>query len=368
MLLRAALSLFPLLGATVALFPAGAAAQAASHGAPSPTAAPLAMMSEPKPRTNSADVAAAEALFQEARRLTAEGRYAEACPKFEESNRLDPALGTLLYLADCYEEMGRTASAWATFELAASEGRKANQAKREVMARERAKALEARLSKLSIVVAEGAKVDGLLVVRDKTEVGDASLGVPLPVDPGEHIVKASAPGYEPWQKGVQVGDNGDHVTVEVPPLEPVAVEAAGDAPSPPESSTLVPPPRSTDTSATSGPSTQRILGLSLGGLGVVGLGVGTYLYMDSKAKEDEAKDYCYAPDYSVCFDGRGVDLVNAAETELTFSFISGSLGIASLAAGAVLYFTAPSDETSAMTTIVPMVEQGRTGLRVSGEF
>ena len=58
---------------------------------------------------------AAEALFKEGRTLSASGHISEACPKFEASLHLDPALGTLLNLAECYEKLGKTASAWAEY-------------------------------------------------------------------------------------------------------------------------------------------------------------------------------------------------------------------------------------------------------------
>src|SRR5512139_3095133 len=61
------------------------------------------------------DQAAAEALFLQGGKLKAQGKIEEACNKWAASQRLDPAVGTLLFLGDCYEALGRTASAWATF-------------------------------------------------------------------------------------------------------------------------------------------------------------------------------------------------------------------------------------------------------------
>src|SRR6266498_1038121 len=59
--------------------------------------------------------AAAQALFDLGRTLITSGRAEEACPKFEESQRLDPGVGTQLNLADCYDRTGRTASAWTLY-------------------------------------------------------------------------------------------------------------------------------------------------------------------------------------------------------------------------------------------------------------
>src|SRR5262245_57607372 len=94
--------------------------------------------------------ATAEALFADGRRLMITGEYASACPKFAASQKLDPAVGTELNLADCYEKLGRTASAWAEFRSAASAAHTVGSKDREQLATDRAKALETKLSYLTI--------------------------------------------------------------------------------------------------------------------------------------------------------------------------------------------------------------------------
>src|SRR5580692_5602780 len=65
-----------------------------------------------------AEVGKADALFNAGRSLLEAGEYSDACPKFAESQKLAPGLGVTLYLADCYERVGRTASALAEFRRA----------------------------------------------------------------------------------------------------------------------------------------------------------------------------------------------------------------------------------------------------------
>src|SRR5260221_5677898 len=96
--------------------------------------------------------AAAESLFQEATALMAEEKYEKACEKFEASQELDAALGTLLRLADCYDRLGKTASAWSMFEDAVSMARGRGEPDRQQIASERASDLERRLSKVRLKI------------------------------------------------------------------------------------------------------------------------------------------------------------------------------------------------------------------------
>src|SRR3954471_21118490 len=112
------------------------------------------------------NAAMAESLFREGKRLSGEKNFAQACPKFQESYRLDPGLGTLLNLATCHESEGKLASAWAEFSEASSQAKRQSDNDRGQLAQDHMKALEPKLAHVSIVVSAPAVVPGLLVKFD----------------------------------------------------------------------------------------------------------------------------------------------------------------------------------------------------------
>jgi tetratricopeptide (TPR) repeat protein len=118
------------------------------------------------------DPAASETLFKEGRRLMKSRDFASACPKLEESLRLDPAAGTLINLAECEEQLGRTASAWQHWRAAADSLPAGD--KRRGVALNRASALEKALPRLTITLAPGTPSD-TRVKRDGTFLGAPSL-------------------------------------------------------------------------------------------------------------------------------------------------------------------------------------------------
>jgi hypothetical protein len=168
--------------------------------------------------------AAAQTLFNEAKNLAARQQWADACPKLEESQRLSPHMVTLYRLADCYEHIGRTASAWVLFSDAASRARDAGEVDREKVARGRAAALEPTLTRLGIL----SEASGARVTRDGVVVESQQLGLKVPVDPGPHTIAATAPGKKPFNTVVTVSGQGSAVTVTVPPLEDEPPPPAGD--------------------------------------------------------------------------------------------------------------------------------------------
>ncbi|HVT08986.1 MAG TPA: hypothetical protein VHO67_16115 [Polyangia bacterium] len=165
--------------------------------------------------------AVAEALFQEGRLLLESGDAHEACPKLAESLRLDRATGTLLALAMCHEVDGHLASAWAEYLEVIARAKRDGRPDREEAARQYAHALEPRLSMLAVAVpAAAARIPGLVVQRDGAALQAPAWSTAVPIDPGPHVVTATAPGRQPFSTTVVVGAVGDHQTVTVPLLAP----------------------------------------------------------------------------------------------------------------------------------------------------
>jgi hypothetical protein len=308
--------------------------------------------------------AAAQALFDQGKKDLAAHDFAAACPKFEESYRLEPGLGTLLNLADCYEHDGKLASAWSKFLEVASKARAAGQAGRAQVAKERAAALGPRLSSLVITVPGADKTPGLDVKRDGTSVGAAEWGTPIPADSGGHLIEATAPGRQPWSMTANVVDGAKTTTVTVPDLTPVParpVERAESEPTTPKDTTAA--TTTLDTGHHGGLGAQRILSIVTGVVGLAGVGVGTYFGLVSLQDHNAAVKIC-----NVCTAGDAAGSADWADatTAGNNSTIAFVVGGAVLAGAAVLWFTAPkSGEQPAASARLGV---GPGSLRLEGTF
>ena len=167
--------------------------------------------------------ALAEMLFFTGKGMMGEGRLAEACTKFAESYRLDPAAGTLLNLAVCHEKDGKIASAWGEFHQALAEARRANRQDRMDLAGEAIKRIEPDLPFLVITVPAGVRVPGLEVKRNGVPLLAGAWETELPIDPGTNEIEASAPAYKVETKTVTL-QKRQHVTITLDPLELAPVE------------------------------------------------------------------------------------------------------------------------------------------------
>ncbi|AUX45828.1 hypothetical protein SOCE26_073240 [Sorangium cellulosum] len=307
--------------------------------------------------------AAAEALFREGRDLVAKGKFAEACPKFAASQRLDPGYGTQWNFADCLERLGRTASAWAAFREAADMASRSGQADREAKAVRRAADLEKKLERLAVVVT--APEPGLVVKRNGAVLDAGAWGAPLPVDPGNHVIEAAAPGKKPFTVEAQTAGPGKVVTVEIPSLE-AAPEAAVATPSGP---VLAPTaPSLPSPAADDGAGTRRTLSFVAGGVGLAGVAVGSVFGLIASSRWNKAQDeHCRTE--TLC-DEQGVALVDDAKGAATLStagFVVGGVGIA---AGVALFVTSlsPAPPTAARLVVTPAVDPTGGSLSLQGRF
>jgi hypothetical protein len=271
---------------------------------------------------------AAEALFEEGRRLSGMGRYAEACARFADSERLDHGVGTLLNLADCYEKNGQTASARAGFRAVSTAAIAEQQPDRERIAWDRELALLPALARLTIVPPSQGLPPGSEVHRDGILLNRALWGAPVPVDPGNHSVVVSAPGKVDYATTVHVPRQAAvTITTRIPALRDRPAPPPV-APAPVLAPVLAPPP-SRHPRATAG--------LVLVGLSGAGVAVGAIFGVRALGLKDDALLHCNNDD---C-DQVGTRLRENANSAGTAASIAFAAAAATLAGGVVLYVTAP---------------------------
>jgi hypothetical protein len=312
------------------------------------------------------DVARADALFNAAKALTDAGNYADACAKFAESKRLAPGLGVTMYLADCYERIGRTASAWTEFLAAEGLARQRND-KRADIARQHAQALEPKLDRLTITVAPTVPQAGLSILRDGVPVTRDELGLAVPVDPGDHAVVVSAPGHSPRTLNAHVGPESPAATVRIDSLDETPTSTPTPAPSPTPADQPAPTPEQPATSSDDSGKTRRILSFAAMGAGVVGLGVGTVFGFLAKSKLDASNSNGNCNPNDQCSQ-TGLNDRKDAESFATISTIGFIAGGVLAAGGVVLFLTAPPAPTTTGLTLSPAPLTGGAGALLSGSF
>jgi hypothetical protein len=292
------------------------------------------------PRASAAEVAAAQALFEQGRALMAGGKAEEACSKFEESQRLDPAIGTEFNLASCYERIGRLASAYALFMKVAATASSTGQKQREAVARERAEAVRPRLTKLAIVVPAG-NAGKLRVERDGSEVGEAQWGFPVPVDPGIHRVRAFGGAVGEWSAEVVVPSDGGVHRVVIPGADSGSERPVANV-------------------------TWAIVSASVG---TVGLATGGIFALRALSRKNAADaEGCSG---KVCPTPEGVELRASAHSAGNLATVGLGVGVVGLAGAAALLWWLPElshDGERDELALVPVPIPGGSALVLDGRF
>jgi hypothetical protein len=272
----------------------------------------------------------AEALFAAGREAVRRGDYRAACPMFAESNRLDPALGTVLNLAICEEHIGRLASAWQRYQevihgLEASDGRLP-------LARANAAALEKRLPRLTIRLSPKAPKE-TRVSRGAGALTSASFGVALPIDPGRHEIVAVSPGRQPRRYRAELGEGV---------RKELIVEPGPPALEPPRRDTRVPPKGNVER----GSSFQRTAGFVIGGVGIGGLvasAITGILVLDRKQTVERE---CGG---GLCSDA-GISAGDSGQKLAAVSTIAFTVGLVGVASGAYLVVSSTTAQARSSAT------------------
>lgn len=305
--------------------------------------------------------AAATVQFDRGRALFKDQRYVEACAAFEQSQKLEPASGTLYNLAGCYLKIGKLASAWVAYR---DLGQRDTNPRRRAESVKQAKDLEPRLPRLALK--PSTAVPGLVVTMNGQDV-TALVGVESPVDLGTLQITAKAPGFRDFETQVEIVAEGKTVSValelQVERREPPPVVATVAPPVAPIVTTR--PPRDDDAS----PSHRRLYGGIAAGAGVAVIATGLVFGTLARGKWSDAKKLCgddltCEPDQAAA----GKRLSDAAHRNgnIATGLVIGGVAVAGL--GAYLWLSAPSRDDRTALRLVPGSAAANVGVTLLGGF
>jgi hypothetical protein len=308
----------------------------------------------------------AEALFRDGKQLMKEGKLAEACAAFEGSERAEHSVATVLSLADCREKNRQYASAWALFLQADSQTRSdPARAALNTTARRRARALEARLSYLTINVPDESRIPDLMVTRDGASVDPAEWNRAIPADGGSHVIAGKAPGHESWSTTVTLQPETDKQAVEVPRFK--ALPEIVNKPPRDEAAAIhvrwPPPPPGPDPLT----RTRKIgLGVAAGGAVIGGVAIG--LGISASGLHDDAVASCPPSACSVKSAQDATATNQRARDRARYANIGYGVAGAALVAGGVLWLVGkPESPRAGDVAVVPQLGEA-SGLAVLGRF
>ncbi len=304
----------------------------------------------------------ADRLFKSGKKLMAEKKYAEACQAFEQSFKLDPGIGGELNTARCYEEWGKLARAYTAYQQADEMAKEAKDP-REPKIHELVVGLEPKVPRLTLKLPAGADAKSVTASIDDKPLDASAFGQPQMVDPGPHTVAYEANGQKK-KKIVPVERGGSsEITLEVAkPTTTTVVGSKGD-----KHDKDQPEPERT---APDRGRTQKLLAYGAGGLGVVLIGVSSYMTLSARSQYNDALSQHCMNMTNMC-DATGLTQTHDARHEANVATVVFLLGTAAVGGGVALYLTAPKaarggDEHALY--LVPSVTPTGGGLVLGGRL
>ncbi len=287
--------------------------------------------------------ATADALFRDAVALADKGKFELAIPRFQASYELDPAHGTLLGWAMAEEGARRLAQALSRYHELLDVAQRSGDMRRARVAKERIASLEPRVPKILIVAQEvptGAKFS-----IDGQPLPAGVVGTLLPVDPGEHTLRASTPGSWTFEELITAKE-----------FKTVRVDLAWDKFR--VTSTHSSPKDTPDSSPPTALTSLQLAGLAVGGAGVLAAGLGTYWYVDAGSDFDDVESSC---NNNTCPPSAAGPIESGRRKE-NMGRISLILGGIMAATGATLFVIGREEKPHIAATVRP------GGVSVGGKF
>ena len=294
----------------------------------------------------------ADKLFEDGRKYLANGEYSLACTAFEESQAVEPAIGTQLNIALCYEKWGKLAAAYTGYLDAERQAREVKD-KRSTVARKQADALEPKLARLRVTLPDGIDRYAIYLL-DAKEIDAAKLAGELVLDPGPHVIEVRVAGTPPTQNTITL-QAGQRAKLELaqpaaPAKQPAPVVEAKPA-----------PPQPAPTTTRSKP--QLYGGIGLVSAGVVTMGIATAIALDARSDYNAAKERC--PD-GLCASLADFEATNDARDRartMTWVFVGGA---AVATVGTILILTSKRSTPRERISVTPTISGTSAGIAIGG--
>jgi len=307
----------------------------------------------------------ARSKFQRAIELEQADNYAGALKLFREVGAVKMTAQVRYHIATCEENLGQLVAALGGYELAMNTG---DQMPADFIAEVQTSIdeLKARIPKLIIERGQGAEAASIEL--DGVALGQASIGVEVPLNPGPHSVIAEAPGYQDFQETVTVVEGS---------TETLSVVLQVLPPKEGEPEDVTPPPPS---------KPERQFGVwpwVVGGSGLLVSIVGGTLVGVSQVNAGKVKDICGGTDCSH-LQGDELDkasgLYDSARALEIAGWASLGVGLTAVGAGVVMYYLdARRVKKSAhmgtgrrvhvgRTLVLPSITSREVGLNLVGTF
>ena len=291
------------------------------------------------------DKARADRLFEEGRGYLERKEYALACTAFEQSQQADPAIGTQLNIALCYEQWGKLASSYRAY-LEAERLATAKKDNRAKHARKKVNELGPKLARLRITIPANADPYSIYLFDGK-ETERALLGDELLLDAGEHTIEVRVAGAPPKTTAIRLEPGEQQsITLELPVVAKTPTTTVAAAP----------------------PRNQRKLyaGIGLAGGGGLVIGIASYVALIARSDYNDAIAMCPG---NLCQTRSAYDATQAARSRASWMTVVGGAGVAMVGVGVYLVLTSKGAPAKVeKVSARPLVAPDTIGVAIGGSL